>query len=99
MGVELIFLGDATSNIGDYKADPARYPQGLGPIRDQIHAAGLQIGLHLISGGTTVCLDQMTTPWGAGGRLTSCKGTNTDTLVSRNHPEIMVPQGVAPRDW
>lgn len=36
-----------------------RWPNGLGAIRDRIHAAGLQIGLHILSPGSTVCLDQM----------------------------------------
>jgi hypothetical protein len=90
MGVELIFFGSFMNNIGDYTSDPVRWPNGLGAIRDRIHAAGLQIGLHIISPGTTVCLDQMA----------GCKGNiHIDTLVSREHPELFVPQGPAPRDW
>ena len=78
------------NNIGDYTSDPVRWPNGLGAIRDRIHAAGLQIGLHIISPGTTVCLDQMV----------GCKGNiHIDTDVSRQHPELFVPQGPAPRDW
>ena len=78
------------NNIGDYTSDPVRWPNGLGAIRDRIHAAGLQIGLHIISPGTTVCLDQMA----------GCKGNiHIDTEVSRQHPELFVPQGPAPRDW
>ena len=97
MGTELLFL-DATSNTGDYKADTTQYPHGLGPIRDQLHAEGLQIGLHLISGGAQVCLDQMEGghDWLPGG----CRGNiGIDTAVSREHPEMMIPQGPAPRDW
>eukprot|EP01052_Picozoa_sp_SAG31_P014511 SAG31_NODE_905_length_11119_cov_2.887931_2_plen_171_part_00 len=77
----------SVNNIGDYTSDPIRWPNGLGAIRDRIHAAGLQIGLHIISPGSTVCLDQMTLP-------KSCKGNiHIDTDVSRNHPELFMPQG------
>jgi hypothetical protein len=90
MGIELIFFGSFMNNIGDYTSDPVRWPNGLGKIRDRIHAAGLQIGLHILSPGSTVCLDQMQ----------GCKGNiHIDTDVSRNHPEMFVPQGPAPRDW
>jgi hypothetical protein len=90
MGIELIFFGSFMNNIGDYTSDPVRWPAGLGVIRDRIHAAGLQIGLHILSPGSTVCLDQMT----------GCRGNiHIDTDVSRRHPEYFVPQGPAPRDW
>ena len=93
MGIELIFFGSFMNNIGDYTSDPVRWPNGLGAIRDRIHAAGLQIGLHIISPGSTVCLDQMTLP-------TSCKGNiHIDTDASRNHPELFMPQGPAPTGW
>ena len=100
MGVELIFLEGVTSNIGDYKVNTKNFPSGLGAVRDRIHAAGLQVGMHMISGGATVCLDQMTLPWGLAGKNPTCRGNpEIDTAVSRDHPEVFVPQGMAPRDW
>jgi hypothetical protein len=42
--------------------------------------------LHILSPGSTVCLDQME----------GCKGNiHIDTEVSRKHPELFVPQGPA----
>ena len=67
-GLELIFLDSVTSNNGDYKVNTKDFPSGLGAIRDKVHAAGLQVGMHMISGGATVCLDQMTLPWGLAGK-------------------------------
>ena len=92
------------NNIGDYTSDPVRWPNGLGAIRDRIHAAGLQIGLHIISPGSTVCLDQMTLPTSCTAphscHVASCKGNiHIDTAVSRNHPEFFMPQGPAPTGW
>ena len=99
MGVELIFLEGVTSNIGDYQVNKKNFPSGLGAIKDKVHAAGLQIGMHMISGGATVCLDQMTLPWGLAGRSPTCRNNSAiDTAVSREHPEMFVPQGMAPRD-
>ena len=69
-------------------------------MSDKVHAAGLQVGMHMISGGATVCLDQMTLPWGLAGKNPTCKGNLAiDTDVSREHPELFIPQGIGPRDW
>ena len=100
MGVELIMFGSFMNNVGDYTSDPVRWPKGLEDIRDRIHAAGLQIGLHILSPGSTVCLDQMRGPPASTTVGPSCKGDiHIDTDVSRNHADMFVPQGPAPRDW
>eukprot|EP01047_Picozoa_sp_COSAG01_P038746 COSAG01_NODE_3160_length_6484_cov_3.337510_10_plen_126_part_00 len=51
------------SNIGDYQPDLVKWPSGLGVAKEKIQAAGLEIGLHMIPSGTTVCLDQMNAGW------------------------------------
>ncbi|MDJ0946558.1 MAG: alpha-galactosidase [Kiloniellales bacterium] len=36
---------DATSSLGDWRADPRSYPQGLGPLIDHVEGLGLGFGL------------------------------------------------------
>jgi len=47
MGVQLFIvdLGWARS-IGDWHADPAKFPNGLGPVSDYVHSLGMKFGLH-----------------------------------------------------
>lgn len=53
LGAELFVLDDGwfghrnddTTSLGDWFEDPAKLPQGLGSLSDQIHALGLQFGL------------------------------------------------------
>ena len=66
VGAEVLFVGDYSamlSNIGDYSPDLVKWPSGIGAAKGRIQAAGLQIGLHTISSGATVCLDQMDVGW------------------------------------
>jgi alpha-galactosidase len=47
MGVELftVDLGWARA-IGDWRADPAKFPNGLGALSDYVHGLGMKFGLH-----------------------------------------------------
>ena len=36
---------DDTSSLGDWEADPAKYPQGLGPLASHVTGLGMQFGL------------------------------------------------------
>jgi hypothetical protein len=47
MGVQLftVDLGWARS-IGDWRADPAKFPNGLGAFSDYVHSLGMKFGLH-----------------------------------------------------
>lgn len=47
MGVQLFIvdLGWARS-IGDWHADPAKFPSGLGALSDYVHSLGMKFGLH-----------------------------------------------------
>jgi alpha-galactosidase len=36
---------DDTSSLGDWWADPRKYPQGLGPLAAQVNALGMEFGL------------------------------------------------------
>ncbi len=53
IGVERFVLDDGwfrgrradTAGLGDWEADPALYPQGLGPLAAEIQAAGMDMGL------------------------------------------------------
>jgi len=36
---------DDTSSLGDWYADPVKYPQGLGPLADYVRSMGMQFGL------------------------------------------------------
>ena len=64
--MEVLFIGDydaMLSNIGDYEPDLVKWPSGIGAAKGRVEAAGLEIGLHMIPSGTTVCLDQMDSGW------------------------------------
>ena len=52
-GVKLIFFMQMTSNLGDFTADPTRFPSGFAATADKVRAAGFQVGLHLISPGAS----------------------------------------------
>ena len=68
-----MFIGDYSamvSNIGDYQPDLQKWPAGIGAAKGRIEQAGLEIGLHMISSGATVCLDQMDKGWSPYGRCT-----------------------------
>jgi alpha-galactosidase len=47
LGVEL-FLVDLgwARNVGDWYADPAKFPSGLGALADYVHSLGMKFGLH-----------------------------------------------------
>jgi alpha-galactosidase len=53
IGVERFVLDDGwfrgrsddTAGLGDWTADPVKYPQGLGPLADKIIALGMEFGL------------------------------------------------------
>ncbi|MFY8105837.1 MAG: alpha-galactosidase, partial [Elstera sp.] len=53
IGVERFVLDDGwfrgrrndQAGLGDWEPDPALYPQGLGPLATEIHAAGMEMGL------------------------------------------------------
>ena len=47
LGMELFIvdLGWARS-IGDWRPDPAKFPQGLRPLSDYVHSLGMKFGLH-----------------------------------------------------
>jgi len=51
MGVQLfvVDLGWARS-IGDWVADPAKFPNGLGALADYVHSLGMKFGLHFALG-------------------------------------------------
>jgi alpha-galactosidase len=51
MGVQLfvVDLGWARS-IGDWVADPAKFPSGLGALADYVHSLGMKFGLHFALG-------------------------------------------------
>jgi alpha-galactosidase len=36
---------DDTTSLGDWRADPAKYPDGLGPLIDHVRGLGLEFGL------------------------------------------------------
>jgi hypothetical protein len=66
VGAEVLFIGDydaMLSNIGDFQPDLVKWPSGIGAAKGRIQAAGLEIGLHMIPSGATVCLDQMDKGW------------------------------------
>jgi alpha-galactosidase len=48
LGVEAVVmdLGWARA-IGDWRADPAKFPRGLGVLADRVHDLGMKFGLHL----------------------------------------------------
>ena len=117
MGVAVVFLSDLTgpgangylTNVGDYTVNQGAWPNGLGEIRERLAPHGLELGFHMLSSGSSVCMDQMTGPDISGqppggpwyiwpSRLGSCKGNiMMDTIVSRTRPELFVPQGLCPR--
>ena len=119
LGVAVVFLSDVTgpgmngylTNVGDYEVNKAVWPNGLGEITERLAPHGLELGFHMLSSGTSVCMDQMTGPDMPGqppggpwyiwpSRLGSCKGNiMMDTLVSRSRPELFVPQGITSRVW
>lgn len=74
------------SNCGDYEVSAA-WPSGLKAAADTIKANGLDVGLHMISSGAQTCHGSPT-PDAPG-----CAKAVTE------HPEVFVPQGLAPRDW
>ncbi|MBS0481283.1 MAG: alpha-galactosidase [Proteobacteria bacterium] len=53
LGVERFILDDGwfrgrrddTAGLGDWSADPAKYPEGLGPLAERITALGMEFGL------------------------------------------------------
>ena len=51
LGARLVFFLQMTSNIGDYVADPVRFPSGFGQTADTVRAAGLDVGIHVVSPG------------------------------------------------
>ena len=117
LGVQVVFLSDMTgpgmngylTNVGDYTVNKQAWPNGLGEIATRLAPHGLEVGFHMLSSGTAVCMDQMTGPDAPGqppggpwyiwpSRLGSCKGNiMMDTVVSRTRPELFVPQGITNR--
>jgi hypothetical protein len=87
MGIELLFYDSMLSNCGDYEVSPA-WPSGLKVAGDTIKAAGLDVGLHMISSGAQTCHGSPTGPGAP-----QCAKSVTE------HPEVFVAQGMAPRDW
>ena len=73
VGADVLFIGDYNamlSNIGDYQLDTTKWPSGFESAKLRVKESGLQIGLHMISSGSTVCLDQMENGWSPYGRCT-----------------------------
>jgi hypothetical protein len=106
-GVDLLFLADGgMSNRGDFKIEKKRFPD-VAASRRQIKAAGLKTGLHFISSGAQVCLEQMVCagPKSCGENECcpngndTCRGTREDTAIVKSRPDLFVPQGIAPRDY
>jgi hypothetical protein len=87
MGVELLFYNSMLSNCGDYEVSAA-WPSGLKAAGETIKAAGLDVGLHMISSGAQTCHGNP-----AGPNAPGCAKAVTA------HPEVFVAQGMAPRDW
>ena len=117
LGVQVLLMSDLTgpglngylTNVGDYTVNKKAWPNGLAEIRERAAPHGLKVGFHMLSSGTSVCMDQMQGPdppgvtgWGGPwpsfpSRLGSCKGDiMLDTVVSRSRPELFVPQGLSP---
>jgi hypothetical protein len=47
LGVELFVVDLGWANkIGDWRADPRKFPNGLRPLADYVHALGLKFGVH-----------------------------------------------------
>ena len=44
----------SVSNLGDYQFDPVRFPSGFAFTAEKVRAAGLQVGLHIISPGASI---------------------------------------------
>ena len=91
LGVELIFFSNLLHQYGDYVADPVNWPSGLGAARRRVEAAGMQLGVHIISSITEICLFEVVGP----GSSLYCK----PAPVVTEHPEVLVPQGAAPADY
>jgi alpha-galactosidase len=53
LGVELFVVDDGwfmgrvadTAGLGDWRADPAKFPHGLGPLAERVNTLGMQFGL------------------------------------------------------
>lgn len=54
LGSRLLFFISPTSNDGDFLADPHRFPSGFARTADRVRAAGLEVGIHLISPGAYI---------------------------------------------
>lgn len=50
------------TNVGDYQVNKLAWPKGLGEIHERLAAHGLELGFHILSSGTSVCMDQMLGP-------------------------------------
>ena len=87
MGVELLFYMSMLSNDGDYAVAASQWPSGLATVGEKIRAAGLEVGLHMISSGAQTCH----------GNVRRQAPECADVVTQR--PDVFVPQGLAPRDW
>lgn len=54
LGCQLIFFLHLTSNRGDFIVDTRRFPSGFAKIAAKIRAAGLEVGVHIISPGAHI---------------------------------------------
>lgn len=54
LGCRLLFFLQMTSDLGDYVADATRFPSGFARTADRVRAAGLDLGLHIISPGASI---------------------------------------------
>eukprot|EP01050_Picozoa_sp_SAG11_P009751 SAG11_NODE_939_length_6468_cov_4.629926_4_plen_1017_part_00 len=126
LGVQVILFADLSgpgmngylTNVGDYQPNYKAWPRGLGEIHERLAPHGLKPGFHMLSSGSSVCMDQMQGPPVAGaadgpwpnfphrvdGSMImangSCRGDiMMDTMVSRERPELFVPQGLSPLHW
>ena len=85
------------SNIGDYSPDLAKWPSGIGAAKSRITAAGLEIGLHMISPGASVCLEQMDKGWRPYGTCIEESCTPACGVCHRGCKNNRVPQ--AANEW
>lgn len=95
MGVELLFF-ESISLDGDYSVDAKCWPSGLAHLRSRLTAAGLQIGMHMLSSGSPTCFGYSSVFWpGNTTNTTPC----VEPSIIKARPDVFVQQGLAPRDW
>jgi len=48
MGVEVVVLDLGwAAQIGEWRADPVKFPRGLAPLADRVHELGMKFGVHI----------------------------------------------------